>query len=891
MRSPEIREKFLKFFENQGHRRIKSSPLIPAADPTLLFTNSGMVQFKDCFLGAHDPGYRRATTAQKCVRAGGKHNDLENVGFTPRHHTFFEMLGNFSFGDYFKKDAIAFAWELVTRHYAIPKDRLRITVFKDDDEAFELWKAQGVLPDRIERLGEKDNFWAMGDTGPCGPCSEIYFDWGMEHASRGDDGTPGTDASRFVEIWNLVFMQFNRDASGKLAPLPKPSVDTGAGLERVASVLQGRYSNYDTDIFQGIIEAISRRVGKAYGSDEKDSTSIRVIADHLRSGTFLMADGVFPSNEGRGYVLRRILRRAIRHGKRLGQEQAFLHELVSSVVGSLGDIYPEIRQGQHLIETQMREEEVRFHETLHRGMGLLEETMRAVLGRKGIELPGDVVFKLYDTFGFPLDLIEVVCRENGLDVDQKGFDALMAGQRAQSTFAGAKKGPEMERIEKVVVEKKLETRFQGYDGTVAKGCSPVALFTPAGEATRDLSSGEKGWVIFDRSPFYAESGGQVGDRGWLRGPDGEAEVLGTFKIQKAFVHSLRVTRGRIGEGRTAELEVDAVLRKRTATNHTATHLLHAALRNRLGDRVKQAGSLVDPARLRFDFTFPRGLTPEERGEIEAEINDQVRRSSQVTIEEMPYDAAIKSGAIAFFDEKYGDRVRVVKVAGGEKPYSVELCGGTHLSNIADIVFFKLLSESSVASGVRRIEAVTADTAISLLLDRDASLRQVERTLNVDPGSVAAKAESLVRENAQLRAEVEGLKIKLAAGSVGGKGEGAALHERARDVSGLRVVTEIVPAASPKILRTLVDQIRDRLKDKTVVALACEEAGKAAICVGVTRDLTEKFDASRLIQPMAKEVGGTGGGRADFAQAGGTAPAGISRAFELLVAAVREGAGR
>ncbi len=879
MKSAEIRESFLKFFEGHGHTRVKSSSTIPAADPTLLFTNAGMNQFKDCFLGLNDPGYRRATTAQKCVRAGGKHNDLENVGYTPRHHTFFEMLGNFSFGDYFKKDAIAFAWDLVTNKWGIPKDRLRVTVFRDDDEAFDLWKAQGLNPDWIERLGEKDNFWAMGDTGPCGPCSEIYFDFEPGKAT----GTPGTDDKRFLEIWNLVFMQFNRDSSGKMEKLPKPSVDTGAGLERVAAVLQGKFSNYDSDVFAPLIADIAKKVGKSYSGD--DATSMRVIADHMRACSFLIADGAIPGNEGRGYVLRRILRRAIRHGKKLGQEKPFLFDLVGSVANGLGSVYPELVQQKKHVEELMREEEQKFHETLHRGMGLLDDTMERLRKDQKTILPGDVAFKLYDTFGFPYDLIEVITREHNLGVDQKGFDERMAKQRSLSVFNKGERKEAIEKLTRAVQDNKWITTFTGYEGTVKEQSTLLGLFDENGAPLKAVTADKPAYLIFEETPFYAESGGQVGDNGNAEASSGDAEIVDTFKIGKAFVHEALVRKGTVTLGAQCRLVVDAGARKRTAINHTATHLLHAALRKTLGDRVKQAGSLVDGERLRFDFTFPRGVTPEERQQIEAQINDQVRQAATVSVEEMSYDDAIKSGALAFFDEKYGDRVRVVRVGGKEDPMSVELCGGTHLSNITDIAFFKILSESSVASGVRRIEAVTADGAIGYLLEREGYLRTIERALNTTAEIAPSKIEALLKDAVTLKKENEDLRLKVAQGATKGDG-GKALHDQTEDVGGLKVVAVEVPSANPKILRTLVDQVRDKLKQQSVVALACTAEGKVSLCVGLTKDLVGRFDAGKLIQPMAKALGGTGGGRGDFAQGGGPNVQEIPSAMAILKETLR-----
>jgi alanyl-tRNA synthetase len=886
MKANEIRETFLKFFEKQGHQRVKSSSLIPAADPTLLFTNAGMNQFKDSFLGLQDPGYRRATTCQKCVRAGGKHNDLENVGFTARHQTFFEMLGNFSFGDYFKKEAIAFAWELVTQQLKIPEDRLRVTVFEQDDEAFNLWKAQGVPTDRIIRLGEADNFWAMGDTGPCGPCSEIYYDWGVEHGFGPGDTQPGGESTRFVEFWNLVFMQFNRDSSGKRVPLPKPSVDTGAGLERITAILQGVYSNYDTDLFLPLLEAIGKRTGHPYrGADETLATSMRVVADHLRSGTFLLSDGVVPSNEGRGYVLRRILRRAIRHGKKLGQDRPFMFELVKNVVDSFAGAYPELKTTQGLVETMMEEEETRFHETLHRGMGLLEEKIQELAKQKKKILPGEIAFKLYDTFGFPLDLIQVIAKEHDLEVDEKTFASSMEKQRSQSSWKTGGDASLMENLNKALEAKRWETTFQGYDETFSDRAKLLMVFSHEGKEVKELASGHEGFAVFEKTPFYAESGGQIGDKGQITAGTLSATVAATFKIGKTFLHPVKVAEGKLVPSELYTLTVDPAARKLTAINHSATHLLHAALRSVLGERVKQAGSLVDPTRLRFDFTFPRPMTPEELSEVENRINDQIAQDGEVVVKEMPFDDAMKSGALAFFDEKYGDRVRVVRMGTAETNFSVELCGGTHLSRTSEIGWIKVLSESSVASGVRRIEAITSVTALNFLKDRSERLAQVESRLGVAGEAVLTKLQQLVSAQKTLQRENEDLKLKVAQSGAKGGGTGA-LWEKKIQVGELSIIREMVPAVNPKILRTLVDQIRDKLKEKTIVMLASHAEGKVFMCVGLTSDLVGRWDASKIIQPLAQEVGGTGGGRNDFAQAGGTDPNALPRAFEKFEAWVK-----
>ncbi len=885
MQSFEIREKFLSFFEGVGHRRVKSSALIPAQDPTLLFTNAGMVQFKDCFLGIHDPGYRRAVTAQKCVRAGGKHNDLENVGFTPRHHTFFEMLGNFSFGDYFKKDAIAFAWELLTRQYGIPKDRLRITVFQDDDEAAEIWKAMGVRADWIVRLGEKDNFWAMGDTGPCGPCSEIHFDWGESRGCGKPTCAPGCPCdTRFLEIWNLVFMQFNRDPSGTLAPLPKPSVDTGAGLERLSAVLQGVYSNYDTDLFQPLIQAISKKVGVRYDPKESTAVSMRVIADHLRAGTFLIADGVGPSNEGRGYVLRRILRRAIRHGKKLNQDAPFLYQLVSDVVSQLEQTYPEISERKNSIETLLQEEEARFHQTLHRGVGLLDESL-AKLPKSGARiLPGDVAFKLYDTFGFPVDLIQVICAENGVSMDEAGFQILMEKQRSQSTWTAARADGAISSIQRSletapVDGTRIESLFVGYEKLMDTP-KVLKLWNEQGVETTSLTA--DGFAAFDRTPFYSESGGQVGDSGSIVSPDFRGVVSDTRRVGAVPVHSVHPELGSLKVGTQVRLVVDEGRRKAIAINHTATHLLHAALRQVLGDRVKQAGSLVGPDKLRFDFSFPRALTDDEISKIESLVNVQIDTGLQVVTSETSYDEAVKGGALAFFEDKYGDRVRVVRVGSDESRFSVELCGGTHLQNIADIQTVKILSESSVASGVRRIEAVTAKGALNRYRERDRVLENIETSLGVRAIQAVSRVDTLSLELKTAKKELERLKMALAQG-----GGGTAPWEKRVLIRDLQVVMERVSGVNAGGLRTLSDQIRDKLKDRALVVLATENEGKVSMCVGISKDLSGRLDASKIVKSLAQDIGGTGGGRADFAQAGGTNPSAIDGAFAKLKSALEK----
>ncbi len=880
MQSVDIREKFLRFFEAAGHKRVRSSSLIPASDPTLLFTNSGMVQFKNCFLGQENPGYTKATTSQKCVRAGGKHNDLENVGFTPRHHTFFEMLGNFSFGDYFKKEAIAFAWELLTKQFALPADKLHITVFENDDEALELWKKQGIPAARIHKLGEKDNFWAMGDTGPCGPCTEIHYDWGTQYAKPGSDATPGTDDKRFLEIWNLVFMQFNRDTDGKLHPLPKPSVDTGAGLERLAAVFQNVYSNYDSDLFTPLKKSIEKATGKVYGQNESHDGSIRVIMDHVRAGTFLIGDGVTPSNEGRGYVLRRILRRAIRHGKNLGKDTPFIHSVVPAVVQSLGSFYPEIAgKNQTLIEEVLKEEETKFHETLHRGLGELESSIAATKKAKKTVLPGEVAFKLYDTFGFPLDLTEVISREHGLTVDQSSFEKSMGQQRERSGGKALGEFGGQLGSSALVSDK---SHFSGYEATQGEGKVLNILDKTGKTLLKKLSEGESGYVTFDHTPFYAESGGQVGDKGHIQGKDFLADVLDTTKAGNAIAHHLLIKKGALNQGQSYQLLVDADKRKATAINHTATHLMHAALRALpdIGPRVKQAGSLVNEEMLRFDFSCPRALTAEEIQAVEKSVNDEISKDEDVTTTEMSFDDAKKTGAVAFFDDKYGDRVRVIRVGSKENPYSIEFCGGTHLTRSGEVRVFKVLSESSIASGTRRIIALTGKNAQEYLFEKNRMLDSLANELRVQPEQLPIKVNQLLKENKTLKQTLDQERLRAAQGA-SGSGASQPLWEKSKTIKGYTVVMDTIASADPKILRSLVDQVRDKLKEKTLVCLVSQQDSKVFVCVGVTPDMNPRFDAGKIVKEIATEVGGSGGGRSDFAQAGGTRPEGIPKVFDKL----------
>jgi alanyl-tRNA synthetase len=850
MKSAEIRSRFLEFFQTRGHQVVASSPLVPANDPTLLFTNSGMVQFKDAFLGKDARAYTRATTAQRCVRAGGKHNDLENVGYTARHHTFFEMLGNFSFGDYFKRDAIQFAWALLTGTYALPKERLWITVYQTDDEAYDIWhKDIGVPEHRITRIGDKpgggsDNFWQMGDTGPCGPCSEIFYDHGPE-VEGGPPGTPEADGDRYIEIWNLVFMQFNRDEHGRLHPLPKPSVDTGMGLERIAAVLQGVHSNYEIDLFQDLIKAAARETGTDYLS----SASLKVIADHIRACSFLVVDGVIPGNEGRGYVLRRIIRRAIRHGYKLGQKQPFFHRMVPDLVRAMGGAYPELAAAEARVAQVLRAEEERFAETLEHGMKVLEGAFARRAGR----LDGETVFQLYDTFGFPVDLTADIARERGVQVDHEGFEAAMERQRSRARAASRfGTGASMEYAG-------TATAFHGYDALVLDA-QVMALYRE-GAPTDRLASGEHGVVVLDRTPFYAESGGQVGDRGRIVGAGGAFAVDDTQKIQaEVYGHQGRVEAGALAVGDKVSAEVDVVSRARAAWNHSATHLMHAALRKVLGPHVQQKGSLVDAQRTRFDFSHNEPVTEAEIRAVEALVNDAIRRNDEVTARLMKYDDAIRAGAMALFGEKYGDQVRVL----GMGDFSTELCGGTHVRRTGDIGLFKIVSEGGVAAGIRRIEAMTGDGALAWVQAQEEQLQQAAAALKAPPAEVTARIGQVLDTVRTLEREIARLKSRMAAS------QGDELAAQADEVKGVKVLAATLEGADAKTLRETLDALKGRLKSAAIV-LAAADGGRVSLIAGVTADLTARVKAGELVNYVAQQVGGKGGGRPDMAQAGGTEP--------------------
>jgi alanyl-tRNA synthetase len=853
MSSTEIRASFLEFFRKNGHAVVPSSSLVPGSDPTLLFTNAGMVQFKDVFLGRETREYSRAATAQRCVRAGGKHNDLENVGYTARHHTFFEMLGNFSFGDYFKREAIHFAWNFVTGTLGIPKERLWVTVFETDDEAHRVWTEEiGVDPLRCTRMGESSNFWSMGETGPCGPCSEIFYDHGAE-IPGGPPGSPEEDGDRYVEIWNLVFMQFDRSADGTLVPLPKPSVDTGMGLERVAAVLQGVHSNYEIDLFRSLIEDAA----KVTGTSDLSASSLRVIADHIRASTFLIVDGVVPSNEGRGYVLRRIIRRAIRHGYKLGQTRPFFHKLVASLVREMGGYYSELVAGEARATQVLALEEERFAETLATGMALLDE---ATAKLKSSVIPGETVFKLYDTFGFPLDLTADVARERGLTIDREGFDAAMEAQRDRARAASKFGG-----MTPAEIKFDGKTDFSGYEHLADQG--RITALIHGGAMVQVLSAGQEGQVVLDHSPFYAESGGQVGDTGVLSGSGARFVVTDTQKVGGAHAHIGVLETGELRVGAQVEAMIDAERRHAVVLNHSATHLLHAALREVLGKHVVQKGSLVAPDRLRFDFSHTQAVTPDELLHIEQRVNEAIRENAPAETRVMAFDAAVASGAMALFGEKYSSDVRVLSIG----DFSVELCGGTHVARAGDIGFFKIISESGVAAGVRRIEALTGQAAYEWVVETDQLVRSLALLVRGSRDDVDAKVRDLIERSRKLEKEVQQLKSKLASG------QGGDLSGQARTVGSVKVLAAQVDGADAKSLRDAMDQLKVKL-GSSVIVLASVDAGKVLLVAGVSQDLMGRLKAGDIAGSVAAQVGGRGGGRADFAQAGGTKPENLAAAL-------------
>ncbi|QOJ33231.1 MAG: alanine--tRNA ligase [Gammaproteobacteria bacterium] len=858
VKTEQIRKAFLDYFAAKGHRIVPSSPLVPGNDPTLLFTNAGMVQFKDVFLGRDPRDYQRAASSQRCVRAGGKHNDLENVGYTARHHTFFEMLGNFSFGDYFKREAIEFAWEFITRELKIPPEKLWVTVFREDDEAADLWVRHiGVDPARLTRCDEKSNFWSMGDTGPCGPCTEIFYDHGPG-IPGGPPGSPDEDGDRYVEIWNLVFMQFDRAADGQLTPLPRPSVDTGMGLERIAAVMQGVHSNYDIDLFRNLIRAAI----EITGAKDPASPSLRVIADHIRAAAFLITDGVLPGNEGRGYVLRRIIRRALRHGHDLGVRQPFFHRLVGPLEREMGRAFPELTAAVGHVERVLRTEEERFAETLSQGMRILED---ALAGVKGGELAGELVFKLYDTYGFPVDLTADVARARGIGVDRDGFEQAMAQQRERARAAskfemGA--GGSLRLAEK--------SRFTGYDTLRDQG-RVTAILRNDGRVMA-LAAGESAGLVLDRTPFYAESGGQVGDQGIITAPGFRFRVEDTQKNGEAHVHIGTVEAGSIASGAEVTAEVDAAAREATRLNHSATHLLHAALRQVLGRHVSQKGSLVAPDRTRFDFSHYEAVSPAQLREIEALVNAGIRANAEGETRIMSYDDAVASGAMALFGEKYGDRVRVLRFG----DLSTELCGGTHVRRTGDIGLFKIVAESGIAAGIRRIEAVTGERALARVVEEEATLARLADLVKGNRADLEPRLRQLLDRNRVLEKEVQQLKARLA----GGAGSGGDLASQAVTVAGVRLLAQrLDDGTDAKTLRDVVDRMKDKLGSGVVVLGAADAEGqRVSLAVGVTRDLVGRIKAGDLVNAVAGQVGGKGGGRPDFAQAGGSNAAALDAAL-------------
>ncbi len=848
----ELRRAFIRYFEEHGHQAVPSASLLPQADPTLLFTNAGMNQFKRVFLGEETRAYARAVSVQKCLRAGGKHNDLENVGYTRRHHTFFEMLGNFSFGNYFKEDAIVFGWEFLTQTVGLAKDRLWVTIFREDDEADRLWKKIGVPASRIMRCDEKDNFWQMADTGPCGPCSEIHFDQGM--VVPGED-RPNGEGDRVIEIWNLVFMQYNRDASGTLHPLPKPSIDTGMGLERLAAVAQGVYSNYDSDLFTPLLTAIAERAGIEYGTQEASNRSMRVIADHLRAVTFLMTDGVLPSNEGRGYVLRRILRRAARHGRLLGIVEPFLYELTVAVVSQMGSAYPEITRAAGTITEATRGEEERFIATLDQGLPILTEMIEKTRAAGRTVLAGEDVFKLYDTYGFPMDLITEACREQSMTVDEPGFDAAIDEQRTRARKTG---GFEQDTARPVIAELAKQiggTQFIGYDRLESD--ARVRAILKGEQLVQEAKEGDEVEIVLDVTPFYAEGGGQVGDRGTLSGPEGLVEIIDTTRPAPALIlHRGTVRQGRIREGDQLHMTVNASMRQDAARNHTATHLVHAALRDLLGPHVKQYGSLVGPNRLRFDFAHFRPLSSRDIDEIESTVNGEIRKNESVSTEVMSIQDAVANGALAFFGDKYGEQVRVVSV----ESFSKELCGGTHCRQTGEIGLFRIVSETGVAAGVRRLEAQTGSGAYHQVKTLEAEVRQLSDLLKVGQAEVVARTRKLLTQLKDKERELEDVKLRMAGG--------AAAASQIKTIAGVPVHVQRTDGLDVTAMRTLADQLRDKMKSGVIVLGAEVEAGKVSLLVVVTKDLIGRLKAGDLIKPLAVEVGGTGGGRPEMAQAGG-----------------------
>jgi alanyl-tRNA synthetase len=866
----DLRRGFTQYFEQQGHRVVPSAPLIPQADPTLLFTNAGMNQFKRVFLGEETRGYSRAVTVQKCLRAGGKHNDLENVGYTRRHHTFFEMLGNFSFGDYFKEEAIRFGWEFLTSVVGLTKERMWITIYREDDEADRLWRKIGVSPSRIVRCGEKDNFWQMADTGPCGPCSELHFDQGP--AVPGD-ATPNGEGDRVIEIWNLVFMQFNRDRAGTLNPLPKPSIDTGMGLERLTAVAQGKLSNYDSDLFRPLLAAVGTRAGAQYGEEETADRSMRVIADHLRAITFLMADGVLPSNEGRGYVLRRILRRAARHGRLLGITAPFLHGLTATVVEQMGGAYHELRGAAGTVAEATRGEEERFIATLDQGLPILTDMLSKVRAAGQQTLSGADIFKLYDTYGFPMDLIAEAGREQDIRLDETGFEAAIEDQRTRARRTGGFETETARPVLRELTGRVGTTAFVGYDQLNAEGVVQVLL--KGDQLVKEAREGDEIEVVLDVTPFYAEGGGQAGDQGLLTGTDGSVEIRETTRpVPTLIVHRGVVRSGSVREGERLQLSVNRRTRQDAARNHTATHLVHAALRDLLGPHVKQYGSLVAPNRLRFDFAHFRPLASRDIDDIEGIVNEQVRYDQTVRTDVMGVQEAVADGALAFFGDKYGDQVRVVRI----DTFSKELCGGTHCGRTGEIGLFRIVSEAGVAAGVRRIECLTGSGASDSVKRLEADIRELSDLLKVAPSEVVSRARKLTEQLKDKERELAEVKLKMASASSG--------DAQTREINGVQVHAQRTDGLDVNGMRALADQLRDKLRSG-VVALGAANDGKVSLLIVVTKDLVGRLKAGELIKEMATDVGGTGGGRPEMAQAGGKNPEGLGAALEKVFALVQK----
>jgi alanyl-tRNA synthetase len=858
----EIRQDFLEFFASKGHEVVSSSSLVPADDPTLLFTNAGMNQFKDVFLGAEKRSCKRAVSSQRCVRAGGKHNDLDQVGYTARHHTFFEMLGNFSFGDYFKEDAIRYAWELMTEVYGLEADKLWVTVYETDDEAFEIWTNEiGVPAERVIRIGDKpgkpryesDNFWAMGDTGPCGPCSEIFYDHGPDYEG-GPPGSPDEDGDRYIEIWNLVFMQFDRSADGTLNPLPAPCVDTGMGLERLAAVLQHKNSNYQIDLMRALV----RSAAELTGTENLDTASLNVIADHIRACAFLIADGVVPSRDGRGYVLRRIIRRAVRHGYKLGVKQPFFHKMVAPLAGEMGDAYPELIRKGEVIENTLLEEEQRFSRTLDTGMGILKGVMEQATKNGSTVIDGSSAFLLYDTYGFPLDLTQDIARENGMSVDEDKFNAEMAQQQERARSAG--KFAQQAQISADAVKDLAPSQFLGYEQVEAGDCKVVAIMVD-GEQVDALDAGDEAIVLLDRTPFYAESGGQVGDTGLLHSGAVQFQVEDTIKLAGVYhAHVGMLRSGSLKMGDTVTAAIDAKRRESIVLHHSATHLMHAALKTVLGDHVEQRGSLVAPDHLRFDFTHPRALTEAELAEVERLVNQEIRVNPDSDVKVMAFDDALKTGATALFGEKYGDHVRVVQFGA----FSTELCGGTHVDRVGDIGQFKIVEETAIAAGIRRIVAVAGEAAVERIQTMDEQLRDLARVLKVAPDSLEDRLRQILDKSKSLEKEVEELKSKMASAS------GDELAGQAVNVNQIKVLSARLDDVDPKALRDTVDRLKDRL-GSSIVVIGSAGNGKVRLAAGVSKDLTTRIQAGNLVNFVAQQVGGKGGGRPDFAQAGGSQP--------------------